>query len=133
MFRLHTPSDAPLPKAFYKYFTGILYSGVFFLLYFLISLFLFPTELRLSCVCVVIGATRYYVQYIRGSLSWVASGIYSRFFQARVVRRMHQYGPGTSWADSRSHFLYVSGGGMNCVSSDKYMYCTTFGLFARFP
>ena len=40
---------------------------------------------------------RYYVQYIRGSLSWVASGIDRRFFQARVVRRMHQqYGPGIS-------------------------------------
>ena len=64
---------------------------------------------------------RYYVQYIRGSISWVASGI-SRFFQARVVRRMHQYGPGTSWADSRFHFLYVSGGGMNCVSCDICVY-----------
>ena len=32
---------------------------------------------------------------IRGSLSSLASSI-SRFFQARVVTRMHQYGPGTS-------------------------------------
>ena len=42
----------------------------------------------------------YYMQYyiptlpLRGSLSWVASGIPgSRFFQARAVRRTRQYGP----------------------------------------
>ena len=45
----------------------------------------------------------YYVQYIRGSLPWVASGIVV-FFQARVVRRVHQNGPGTLLADSRFHF-----------------------------
>ena len=33
--------------------------------------FFFPTELPLSYVC----SDRYYVQYIRGTLSWVASGI----------------------------------------------------------
>ena len=38
---------------------------------------------------------RYYVRRIRGSLSWMASGIVE-VFQARVVRRMHQYGPGMS-------------------------------------
>ena len=46
---------------------------------------------------------RYSVQYIRGALSWVASDIVG-FFQARVVRRMHEYGPGTSEADSRCIF-----------------------------
>ena len=38
---------------------------------------------------------RYYVQYIRSRLSWVASGIVGVVL-ARVVRRMHRYGPGTS-------------------------------------
>ena len=38
---------------------------------------------------------RYYVQYTRGRLSWVASGIVG-FFLARLLRRMHRYGPGTS-------------------------------------
>ena len=58
--------------------------------------FFFPIDLRLSCVCVVIGTTCkiYVVVFLR----WQASGI-SRFFQARVVRRMHQYGPGTSTPD----------------------------------
>ena len=35
---------------------------------------------------------------------------------------MHQYGPGTSLADSRFHFLYVSAGGINYVSCDICVY-----------
>ena len=49
------------------------------------------------------------------------------------MRRTHQYGPGTSLADSRFHFLYVSGGGMNCVSCVIDYACTTSGLFVFFP
>ena len=45
---------------------------------------------------------------------------------------MHQYGPGTSEADCRSHVLYVFAGGMNCVSYDICVH-TTLGLFVFFP
>ena len=46
-----------------------------------------------SCVCVVIGTTCNI--YVVVFLGWQAA--YSRFFKARVVvRRMHQYGSGTS-------------------------------------
>ena len=45
--------------------------------------------------------------------------------------RMHLYGPGTSWADSRYHFSFVSGGGMNRVA--MIFTCTTFGWFVFFP
>ena len=60
---------------FFLYFFSFLFrfslSCLFFPVYFHFFVFFFPIDLRLSCACV----DRYYVQYIRGSLSWVASGI----------------------------------------------------------
>ena len=56
------------PFSFFAFFSPLLFFSFLFF-----SLFLFPIDLRLSCVCVIIGM--YYVQYIRGSFSWVASGI----------------------------------------------------------
>ena len=43
-----------------------------YLRFFSFLCFFFPVDLHLSCVCVVIGTTW---QYIRGSISWVASGV----------------------------------------------------------
>ena len=72
---------------------------------------------------------RYYVQYIRGSFSWVASGIYSRFFKARVVRRMHQYGYRSS--DYRFHyFMFLVEA---WIASAVICACTTLFLFVFFP
>ena len=65
-------------------------------------------------------------------LGWQAV---SSVFPAQVVRRIHQYGPGTSQADSRFYlFSYVSGGGMNRVCYDICMYhlwfvCASPGVF----
>ena len=72
----------------------------FFPLCLLFFWLLFLFDLRLPCVCVVIGTTCNI--YMVVFLGWQA--VYSRFFQARVVRHMNQYGPGTSKADSRFHF-----------------------------
>ena len=63
----------------------------------------FQRDSSLTCVCVVIGDTcNIYALVIPG---WRA--LYSsRFVQARVVRLMHQFGPGTSQADLRLIFSY---------------------------
>ena len=63
------------------------------------------------------------MQYIRGGHSWVASGVSSRFFQARVGRRMHQ-GTRANLAHRRltPDFTFIFGGGMNCVSCDICVY-----------
>ena len=68
---------------------------VFYFLSFISFSFLcFFLRYRLASV-VRMRSDKYYVQYIRGSfLGWQA--VYSRFFQARGVRRTHQYVPGTS-------------------------------------
>ena len=51
--------------------------------------FILTIELRLSCACVVIGTTcNIYVVVFLGAKWWI--------FQARLLRRMHQYEPGTS-------------------------------------
>ena len=42
------------------------------------------------------------------------------------MRRRHQYGPGTSHADSRPTFFYVFGAGMNCVSRDVVVVVVVF-------
>ena len=47
---------------------------VFSFLYLFLFCLFFPIDLRLSCVCVVIGTTCN-IYLVRGSLSWVASGI----------------------------------------------------------
>ena len=84
---------SPLPCLLLLFFPFLSFSVFFFLPFFsllsfplsslfFVSFFYCPNDLRLSCVCVV-------------SLSWVAKR-YSRFFQARVMRRTHRYGPGTS-------------------------------------
>ena len=50
------------------------FSCLFFpFLHLFFSLLVFPIDLRMSCVCVVIDTTCNI--YIRGSLSWVASGV----------------------------------------------------------
>ena len=46
------------------------------------------------------------------------------------MRRMHQYGPGTSWADSRFHFHMVLVEA--CIVSAVIYACSTFGLFVFF-
>ena len=63
-----------------------------FVLFWVVSHYASVVRMRSDRYFVRAIYTRYLV---RGSLSWVASG-YSRFFQAREVRRKHQYGPITS-------------------------------------
>ena len=73
------------PISFFRFLVS---SFLFFI--FFSCFFFFPIDLRLSCVCVVIRITCN--MYVVTFFGWQVS----RFFQARVVRRMHQYGPGTS-------------------------------------
>ena len=82
---------------FFLFFPLLSFFAFFsFLFFFFLSLFFSLVPFFNGLVSVVrMHSNRYYVQYTRGSLSWAASGI-DGFFQARVVRRMHQYGPGTS-------------------------------------
>ena len=89
---LVSPCFSCLFSSFLSFLVFSLHCLFFPFLYLLLfSLFLFPIDLRLSCVCVVIGTTCNI--YVVVSLGWQR---YIRFFQAPVVRRMHQYEPGTS-------------------------------------
>ena len=73
---------------FFPFLSFIFFSFIFFSL----LCFFFPIDLRPSCMCVVISTTCNMQVVV--FLGWQA--VISRFFRARVVRRMHQYGPGRS-------------------------------------
>ena len=72
---------------FFAFFSFI--SFPFSSLLFFVSFF--QIDLSLTCVCVVIGTTRNIHMVVFPGWQAVES-----VFQARVVKRMHQYGPGTS-------------------------------------
>ena len=55
----------------FSFFHFLVFSFLPFVFFYFLCFF-FPIDLRLSCVCAVIGTT---MQYIRGSLSWVGSGM----------------------------------------------------------
>ena len=80
--------------SFFLSFFFIFFYFFLFLIFFFLLCFFFPIDLRLSCVCVlvVIGTTCNI--YVVVFLGWQV--VHGRFFQAQVMRRMHQYGPGTS-------------------------------------
>ena len=78
------------PFSFFAFLSSLSFPLSSFLFY--VSFF------QLTCVCraytcVVIGTI---VRAIYAWYSFLGGKRYNRFFQARVVRRMHRYGPGTS-------------------------------------
>ena len=88
LFLLFLPSSLFFLSSFEFSHSFLLFSLLYLTFIFLFICFLI--DLLLSCVCVVVLRAKYTWKSFSGGKR------YGRFFQSRVVRRMHQYGPGTS-------------------------------------